>query len=419
MGVNHKILTNVILFFCLFTITGILLIDKARALASIGMIGIALSAIFYAIAIKKIKFEQLRIYVGLVCCFLILLPSYFYSTNLHYFFERLQINLPFLILPICWSILPKLNIKQIYSCFAWYILGVFFIASQSIIYYFNNQELVNELYLHSQVMPTLVSHHPTYSLMAAFASFLSWHLYSQKVSFYSIRFEKWIWVFVGVFLFVFTHVFSVRIGIVTLYTLLFAESIRYGISTSKLKAMFVFVLMLIFGALVLYNSPTFKNKIINTSKDLAVISSNSSANNQSLASRLISYKNAFEICNQSSWLFGCGLGDIEDLNNQIFKISFPDVSKPIIPHNQFLYLLAATGIVGVLGFSIAFLFPLWLLRNQLNAVLISIYILLLLAFQVEPVLQTQLGVAFSVFFLLMGIMLSLIPHQTEDDLTKK
>jgi O-antigen ligase len=125
-----------------------------------------------------------------------------------------------------------------------------------------------------------------------------------------------------------------------------------------------------------------------------------------LASRLISYKNAIEICNESSWLIGCGLGDIQDLNTKKFKELFPDVSKPIIPHNQFLYLLAATGITGVLLFTFAFMYPIWRFRRNMNAILIGIYIVLLLSFQVEPVLQTQLGVAFSAFFLLMGIMLS-------------
>jgi O-antigen ligase len=159
--------------------------------------------------------------------------------------------------------------------------------------------------------------------------------------------------------------------------------------------------------MVLLNSPTFKNKLINTGQDLAVISNNASANNQSLASRLISYKNAIEICNQTSWLFGCGLGDINDLNTQIFKQTFPDVSKPILPHNQFLFLLAATGITGLLFFSMSFFYPLWYFRKRLNPALYGIYLLLFFAFQVEPVLQTQLGVAFSLFFILMGIQMNL------------
>jgi len=402
-----KIIQALFLCFCLFTLTGILLIDIARALPSIGMIGLFILSIVYLIIQKEFKINKLKAYGSLMFCFGMLLPSYFYSDNTAYFLERLQINLPFLILPMCWVILPDLNLKQITICFAWFVFGVFLMALQSFVYYLFNQETVNELYLHSQVMPTLLTHHPTFSLMSAFAAYIAWQLFKEKTTLFGSEFEKYFWLIICVFLFVFTHIFSVRIGIIVLYALLILESLRFGILKGNLKVLFIFALFIFSGALVLYNSPTFKNKLINTSQDIAVITENSSANNQSLASRLISYKNAIEICNESSWLFGCGLGDIQDLNTKKFKELFPDVSKPIIPHNQFLYLLAATGLTGVLLFTFAFIYPIWRFRKKVNSILIGIYVVLLLSFQVEPVLQTQLGVAFSAFFLLMGIMLSL------------
>jgi O-antigen ligase len=338
---------------------------------------------------------------------MMLLPSYFYSANLDYFLERLQINIPFFILPLCWLIAPQLSYKQLMVCYTWFIVGVFLIAAKALFYYLMHQSMVNELYLHSQVMPTLVTHHPTFSLMCAFAAFMSWQLYMGKFNFKFPRFEQGICLFIALFLFVFVHVFSVRIGMLVMYVFIVVETIKYGIQISKFKAIVAFLTLFVIGCFVLYNSPTFRNKIINTGQDLAVISQNTSANNQSLASRLISYQNAIEICKQTSWLFGCGLGDIKDLNTQLFQQSFPDVSKPIIPHNQFLFLLAATGITGLLFFTMAFFYPIWYFRNKLNPALYGIYLLLILAFQVEPVLQTQLGVAFSLFFLLVGIRVNL------------
>jgi O-antigen ligase len=102
-------------------------------------------------------------------------------------------------------------------------------------------------------------------------------------------------------------------------------------------------------------------------------------------------------------LIGCGLGDIRDLNTQIFREKYPDVTKPIIPHNQFLYLLAATGILGFLLFLILWIFPLWKFKKIAHPFLWGIYTLMLLAFQVEAVLETQLGVAFCIFLILLGI----------------
>ncbi len=128
-----------------------------------------------------------------------------------------------------------------------------------------------------------------------------------------------------------------------------------------------------------------------------------SANNKSLASRMISYKNALEITQNSSWLLGCGLGDIRDLNTQLFKEKYPDVSKPIIPHNQFLFILAATGIIGLILFLFFWIYPLWYLKQFAHPFLWGIYTLMFLSFQVEAVLETQLGVAFCIFFILLGI----------------
>ncbi len=384
-----------------------LLIDIARALASIGMIGMSLIAILNFIIHKEIDKHGMKIYISLALCFAMLLPSYFYSANLNYYLERLQINIPFFILPLCWLIAPQLSYKQIRVCYAGFIVGVFLIAAKALLYYLMHQSTVNELYLHSQVMPTLVTHHPTFSLMCAFAAFMAWQLYTVKFNFKFPKFEQGVWLFIALFLFVFVHVFSVRIGMLVMYVFIVVETIKYGIQISKFKAIIAFLTLFILGCFVLFNSPTFRNKLINTGQDLAVISQNASANNQSLASRLISYQNAIEICQQTSWLFGCGLGDIKDLNTQIFQQSFPDVSKPIIPHNQFLFLLAATGITGLLLFTIAFFYPIWYFRNKLNPELYGIYLLLILAFQVEPVLQTQLGVAFSLFFILLGIRVNL------------
>lgn len=406
MKQNTKIIQYLFLFFCMLTITGMLLIDIARALPSIGMIGICLTAIGHLFLNKNSQTYSFKAYGSLMLCFAMLIPSYFYSSNLGYFLERLQIHIPYLLLPLSWALLPKLNFKQAQFCFVWFVLGIFSIAVHSLLYYFSHQNLVNDLYLHSQVMPTILSHHPTFSLMTAYASFIAWHLFNSKQFFFNPSFEKITWFIVGLTLFIFTHIFSVRIGLIVLYALLLVEIIKYGIHQGKLKAFIAFIVFLIAGTIVLYNSPTFKNKLINTSQDLAVISNQKSANNQSLASRVISYQNAIKICNESSWLWGCGLGDIQDLNTEIFKASFPDVSKPIIPHNQFLFLLAATGITGVLFFSIAFFYPIWLFRKRANPILYGIYILLILAFQVEPFLQSQIGVAFSIFFILMGIMLS-------------
>jgi O-antigen ligase len=98
---------------------------------------------------------------------------------------------------------------------------------------------------------------------------------------------------------------------------------------------------------------------------------------------------------------GCGLGDIEDLNNQIFAEKYPDITKKIIPHNQFLFYLAAIGILGLLVFIASFYFP--ALSDFKNLNLLAHYLVISMAFLIEAFLTTQLGVAYTIIFILLFI----------------
>jgi O-antigen ligase len=160
---------------------------------------------------------------------------------------------------------------------------------------------------------------------------------------------------------------------------------------------------LILGGATLLLSPTVSNKITNTTQDIGNYKQKGSANNQSLASRMISYENAFRIAKESSLIWGCGLGDLQDLNLAIFKKDYPEVSKPIIPHNQFLFYLAAIGIIGVLLFSLCFYFP-FFYKSGLNQPLLTVhYVIISIGFQFEAPLETQIGVAYTLFFLLLPL----------------
>lgn len=100
-------------------------------------------------------------------------------------------------------------------------------------------------------------------------------------------------------------------------------------------------------------------------------------------------------------MFGCGLGDIEDVNNQIFKSKYPDIDKKILPHNQFLFFFASIGLIGLILFMVSFYFPLRLKILRNNQIIFTQYVLLSTFFMVEAPLETQLGVGFSLLFLLL------------------
>lgn len=394
---------------CLVTIAGIMLIDIARALPSIGMIAMVVSGVIYKFSSGKSATNQNNwVYLSLTTCFIILLPSWFYSDNKEYLLERWQIAIPFFILPIIWLIAPRYKLKDLYAIYAFFLICVSLLAVHAFFFYLFHADAVNELYLHSQVMPTLVTHHPTFSLMCAFGVLVGWTLYSESFSF-DKPWHKRIWLFLAIFLFVFVHVYSVRIGLLVLYSSIFAYLSGIIIRQKKIwQGLLALAGVIALGTLILFLSPTFSNKLANTSEDLKAMEENASANNKSLASRKISYLNALEIAKESGWLFGSGLGDIRDKNNALFASKYPDVSKPIIPHNQFLYLLAAIGIIGLAVFIFGWIYPAIYFGLNTSPLFWGIYILMFFAFQFEAVLQTQLGVAFCILFLLLGIRVAFL-----------
>ncbi|MFN3446776.1 MAG: hypothetical protein ACK44D_13645, partial [Bacteroidia bacterium] len=105
-------------------------------------------------------------------------------------------------------------------------------------------------------------------------------------------------------------------------------------------------------------------------------------------------------------LWGCGQGDLKDKNDALFKRDYPSITTPIIPHNQFIYYLAATGLVGLIIFTFAFTAPLWVNRFYQFEFMQVAYVILLLAFQFEAMIETQIGVACTLLIVLLPYYLS-------------
>lgn len=394
---------RLLIFFSCLLIAGIFLIDSARSLASISMIGLALTAIFTlkpkGVKAKLTARKDLLMLSGL---FLFLLPSLFYSNNLNYFFERLQIQLPFLILPIAFVFFKPLSNRQFMLVYYFFLVGVFVISLDAFINYVNNSEAINQLYLQSQVMPTIVSHHPTFSIMIAFAIYVAYYLY--KHQFYAFnKNERYAIAVIGILLFTFLHIFSVRSGLLAIYVLILIEFYKFIFIKKQYKTG---VLSLFFSLLIGFTtfllSPTIRNKVENTRSDISN-SGNGNINNQSLGSRMASCHIALDIADSTSWLMGSGLGDLRDLSDYMWYTKYPDVTKKIIPHNQFLFYLAATGIIGLLAFVFCLLFPLLYNSNYKHPLLSIHYIIMFIALMFEAFFQTQLGVAYCLIFILLPL----------------
>lgn len=384
-------------------IAGIFLIDVARIVPSISMILICLLGISYAIRPANQKLNDAKVWLALSFTFFITLPSLLYSNNIAYLLERWQILLPYLLLPLAFYLIPKAQDKIYNQLYATFVVFTALVCAYAFGFYLLNQNLVNQLYLESKVMPTFVTHHPSLSIMVVMAIYLSYHLAKNKLEI-GLPYQQIILYSLSGFLFIFIHVFSVRSGLLALYAVITVELLQIILVKKQTKFALLAALVIgLAGGITLFVSPTVRNKITNTAQDLQVVKENKSANNQSLASRMISYKNALQIAKENSIWWGCGLGDIQDLNNEIFAKQYPEVTKKILPHNQFLFYFAALGLIGLLLFILLFYYPLFYQKAWQSPILLVQYTILSIAFMFEAPLENQLGVAFSLIFILLPL----------------
>ena len=380
-------------FFTLFTclwLVGIILGEKAPALLSICSIGQVLSIMLLTHP-KKLwaNFISDKGMLIFSLSFLFLLLSFFYSDNLKYLGERLQIKVPILLYALIWPSIGLLSKKQIKVIF-YSLIGICVISAGGIVTnYILHFEEINQLYLQSKIMPGPINH-IRYSLLIVFAICVIYYYIKQHAE---SKTEKKLLMATAIFLILFLHIYSVRSGLLTLYVVIAIGLINQVIATKNYKQVGVAVGALVGIVMISFViSPTMRNKLINTKQDVNVYANQEDPNFNSLATRMVSYKTALEIAKENIWL-GSGQGDLQDKNNALFRRDYPSIITPIIPHNQFIYYLAATGLIGLIIFSLSFTAPLWISKFYKTELMQFAYAILLIAFQFEAMIETQIGVA--------------------------
>jgi hypothetical protein len=93
-----------------------------------------------------------------------------------------------------------------------------------------------------------------------------------------------------------------------------------------------------------------------------------------------------------------------------------DKDTYIMPHNQFVSVLAANGLVGIFLFSIAFFLPVILGQAYQNPFFLALHIIVFVSLMVENTFETSVGVAFYLFFTLLG--LNYMKKQEDSDYSK-
>ncbi|MEM9919469.1 MAG: O-antigen ligase family protein [Bacteroidota bacterium] len=332
--------------------------------------------------------------------FFLVLVGGLYNEDWGYFTERLRIKLPFLLLPVAFAVLPTLNNRYYNSIFYAFLLFAFVSCIGVVVNYVLNQAVILENISKGQAIPTPINH-IRYSLMLAFATLSGFVLY-HKQFYWRYRWERWLILSVSVGLFVFLHFLSVRSGLIVLYLSIAWLIARYiWITRRWLVGLGALILMISLPYLAFQLMPSFRTKYYYARYDLEMYWKGE-GESYSDSERLVSYRVGWELVKEHP-LIGVGMGNLRRAVEQSYEVLYPDLQNRKMPHNQLLSVLAGSGILGLLFFLWAFFTPLFHRAAYRDIHLLILHLLIFLSFMVENTIENAIGVAFYIFFLVIGL----------------
>jgi O-antigen ligase len=345
-----------------------------------------------------IKDKQLLV---LSIFFWIVLLSGIYSADTTGWLNWVRIKLPYLFLPIAFAGIKWLDTKRFTAILVAFAVIMTVSTASSMSYYITNFEGINNSFLWGHAIPVPFSH-IRFSLMLAFAVFVWFHLFRNKMYVFA-EWEKYVQIIAGILCFIALHILSVRSGLVAVYSGILYLVLRFIFI--KKNVLLGLSLLGIFIAIPIlsYNFiPTIKNKVEYMKYDLAQYQKGE-VNDYSDVMRLVSMQVGLEVAKQNLAI-GVGAGDLNNEVKAYYVAHYPQVTKDInrkLPHNQFIWVLASLGIIGLVLFLFAFFFPLFQNGNYKMSLFVILHIILFTSFFTEHTLEEQIGTGFYLIFLLV------------------
>ena len=381
----------------------------SRALLSIGMAGIFLTALFNPDVKKHLKMYSSNPSIWVFGALFLIYPlSLLWSDDWNEAIIRINARVAFLLLPFGFLSLRNIK-KQHFYGLLYYFVAVLLLTSLFVLgRYILSLDTFSDIYSvykTGRVMKTPYSH-VRYSLLAAFAVYIGGYLYLKKEE-TRFRYQSSILIFFVFFLITFLHLLAVRSGLLALYTggtyLLF----RYAIVKKRWLIVFPSLLIILLVPLLSYKYiPSFQGKINYMVYDWKEYFEKGNTSGLSDATRLLSIERGVKTGIANFWL-GTGIGDLKAETDKLYKDS-PDISpNKRLPHNQFVWVFASTGIIGLGLFLILLFYPLMHQHNYRNPMVSLLYIFIITSFITEATLEEQIG---SCFFLIFALLFNINQH---------
>lgn len=395
--INHQ---TIGVFSLLLVLTGLLFSEAAM---SIGMIGLMVNTVFNRNIGTNFKaFLQNPALLSLTFIFFIVLISGLWSDNLDWLMNRLQMKLPFLLLPIGIVSIPKFDKRTFYPILAGFFWLVAFVCAYSMGLYVLHFEAMTEAYKQGHVLFTPVMH-IRFSLIVVICVAIGYYLWQEK---FYLKFpaERTAILVVSILLIAYLHVLAVRTGLVSLYGMIGFLILHYIIQSKKYAIGIGLIIgMLVFGVLAIRFVPTLYNKFSYMRWSLQQFAEGNRLADLSDSYRLATVEAGITLGNQNPF-FGTGWGDIKDETNAYLQQKYPELANPgYTPQSEYVLFYAASGLLGLLAFLWATIYLFFYRRAWQHVLIGAFHATMIVSFVVEQTLETQLGTAIYVIFAVMLI----------------
>lgn len=368
-----------------------------RVLLSLGTIGILIAT--YDKTIFTYTYQEYKKgFWGLALFVVIPFISVFWSDDLGEWWNRMQLKIPLLIIPLSLLSIKNIEEKDVKVFYSVFIAAITVACLYSTFQYVINYNEINKKYSQGRVMQVLFEgEHQRFSLAIIGALWLLMHAYFKK--WYSTK------LIMGVFIFLilFMHILSTRTGIFMMY-ISFLILAGYFVVRNK-KYMLPVVSSIILLPVLAYNFSTpFKNKIYYMLYDFNQWRHGEIVTGLSDASRVIAMNGSYKLFKQHP-VIGIGYGDIKQQINDwyIANKEMAGEAEILMPPSQWMFYTLAAGIIGGFLFLVGIFFvSTGFFTTDQKIALLCFHITMTLLLLFETPFEVQRGVA--IYAIILGLL---------------
>lgn len=318
------------------------------------------------------------------------------SEDKHLWSTFVQIKLPFLFLPMAFCAFSFIDRSFFGKLLAAFCGVMVFSAMGVMIHYALHYESITRSVSSGGIIPTPFSH-IRYTLLLVFAFFCMLWLAERRAS------ARYLLIGAAAFLFIVIHILSSRSGWIALYCSLLLYALLYMMRTRRYIVGGVIALCTMCAPFMLYQLiPSFQRKVDYMRWTAGEVAAGR-IDNMSDAMRIASWRTGIEIISRHP-LTGVGAGDLLTESKKVSHELFPSIANEDdrkMPHNEFIWIWAATGVFGFLAYVIAFIYPFAASIRRADWLMAILFVIFLSAFITEAPLEEQIGSIFYLLFLVI------------------